>query len=73
MIRVLTFLNADASPKRRIVKVGESSIPLVMVWYGAYHAGDRYRVFVDGHCVRKDQNGELLDDLSGIPSKERSA
>lgn len=57
----LKFVNSDATPKLAIVHVSASSIAPVMAWYGAYFAGDRYAVFVDGRKVQKDRNGELID------------
>ena len=59
----LEFINSDATPKAQKVRVDSMSIASVMAWYGAYYAGDRYRVLIDGEKVEKDQNGELV--LSG--------
>lgn len=57
----LVFNNADAKPKTQVVHVSRGSVPQVMAWYGAYYAGDRYTVAVDGRNVRMDQNGEAVD------------
>lgn len=54
----LTFMNADAIPKNVTVEVAEEAVPHVMAWYGAYCAGDRYTVALDGRNVPMDQNGE---------------
>lgn len=57
----LVFNNADAKPKTVRVMVGdEESAAHVMAWYGAYFAGDRYTVAMDGRNVRMDQNGEMV-------------
>ena len=54
----LVFNNADATPKTVAMKVDLGAVPLIMAWYGAYHAGDRYKVAVDGRNIPMDQNGE---------------
>lgn len=56
----LCFVNSDATPKVVTVKTRKSDVPEIMKWYGAYYAGDRYAVHVDGVKVKKDQNGELI-------------
>lgn len=56
----LKFVNCDARPKTIALQVETAAIPHIMAWYGAYFAGDRYAVFVDGEKVEKDQNGEPL-------------
>lgn len=56
----LIFMNADATPKNVSVRVARDDVPLVMAWYGAYHAGDRYSVALDGRNVPMDINGEPL-------------
>lgn len=62
-MRNLNFVNQDATPKEVHLQVSTDSIASVMAWYGAYYAGDRYSVFVDGKKVEKDQNGELVGKL----------
>jgi hypothetical protein len=64
MTHELKFVNSDATPKTQFALVSASSIPLVMQWYGAFFAGDRYAVFIDGRKVAKDQNGELIGGAS---------
>ena len=59
MVR-LVFNNADATPKTTALDVSAESVPDIMTWYGAYHAGDRYTVTVDGRNVPMDRNGEPL-------------
>jgi len=59
----LSFINNDATPKAVTFDVSKDGVAPIMSWYGAYHAGDRYSVHVDGVKVKKDQNGELKGDL----------
>jgi hypothetical protein len=59
----LKFINSDAAPKEQVLHVDTASVAPIMAWYGAYYAGDRYRVLVDGVKVEKDQNGELISPL----------
>jgi hypothetical protein len=56
----LVFMNADATPKNVTVDVSRASVPHIMAWYGAYFAGDRYTVAMDGRNVPMDCNGEPL-------------
>lgn len=60
-MKILTFTNSDATPKTVSFHVSDDGIPHVMAWYGAYFAGDRYYVAVDGERVQKDRNGELIE------------
>lgn len=62
-MRELQFINSDARPKKQVLHVETASIEPIMAWYGAYYAGDRYRVLVDGLTVEKDQNGELVGQV----------
>jgi hypothetical protein len=59
MIR-LVFNNEDATPKTAEVECSSASVPAIMAWYNAYHAGDQYTVVADGRKVPMDQNGEPL-------------
>lgn len=61
----LKFVNSDAKPKVATVRCDSTSMPLVMAWYGAYYAGDRYAVYADGEKLAKDQNGELVCHAQG--------
>ena len=56
-IVTLVFSNADATPKNVAINLDRESVPSVMAWYGAFHAGDRYTAAVDGRNVPMDQNG----------------
>ena len=58
----LRFIDLDARPTTQILHVSNDSIAPIMAWYGAYYAGDRYSVFVDGEKVAKDHNGELIHE-----------
>ena len=66
MTCTLIFNNADAKPRSVVLQVAPDAVPHIMAWYGAYFAGDRYKVTVDGRNVRMDQNGE---PVGPIPSK----
>lgn len=57
----LVFNNADATPKTVKILCEPCSVPHIMAWYGAYHAGDRYTVALDGGNIRMDQNGQPVD------------
>ena len=62
-IRQLLFKNREATPDEVVLQVSPESIRPIMAWYGGYHAGDTYAVFVDGVEVGMDVNGELVGDL----------
>ena len=56
-LRKLVFMNADATPKNHTVLCDAASVPYITAWYGAYCAGDRYTVAMDGRNVVMDHNG----------------
>lgn len=56
----LKFINSDARPKAVTIHCDLASMVPIMAWYGAYYAGDRYAVYMDGEELTKDQNGELV-------------
>ena len=60
-ICTLVFSNADAIPKNERLVVRRDAVPSIMAWYGAYHAGDRYSVTVDGRNMPMDMNGEAIE------------
>lgn len=60
----LLFTNKDAKPKKTLLMVDAASVAPIMAWYGAYYAGDRYKVSVDGKRVQMDQNGELVGTIA---------
>jgi len=57
----LVFNNADATPKTQVIECSAESVPQIMAWHGAYFAGDRYTVALDGRNVRMDLNGEPVE------------
>lgn len=57
----LVFTNSDARPKVAAMMVAEDAVPQIMAWYGAFYAGDRYRVTFEGRVIAKDQNGEPVN------------
>jgi hypothetical protein len=57
----LVFNNADATPKTEVVECSAESVARIMAWYGAYYAGDRYTVTLNGRNVRMNRNGEPVD------------
>lgn len=57
-IAKLVFTNADAKPRGTVIECSYASIGPIMAWYGAYFAGDRYTVTLDGRNVPMDMNGE---------------
>lgn len=59
-VHTLTFKNKDARPKTMELVVSIGSVEPIMAWYGAYYAGDRYKVFLDGQRLQIDQNGEWV-------------
>jgi hypothetical protein len=56
----LQFINSDATPKTQTLVVSPEAVALIMDWYGAFYAGDRYIVKVDGKRVAQDHNGGLV-------------
>jgi hypothetical protein len=59
----LKFVNSDATPKMATIRCAASSVAKIMDWYGAFHGGDRYAVYVNGVKARKDGNGSLVGML----------
>lgn len=70
MAKELKFVNSDAKPKVSTVFCTEDSVALIMVWYGAFHAGDRYSVRYGDAVVKKDHNGEPVDWRSSSTKTE---
>lgn len=56
----LKFVNRDSTPKTVVVQCDRASAEAIAAWYGSFHAGDRYTVYVNGERVKKDRNGELM-------------
>jgi hypothetical protein len=65
----LVFINADAKPKNVSVQCTPESVALIMDWYGAYFAGDRYMVAFNGRNVPLGINGECLLTLAELKGK----
>lgn len=61
---ILVFMNADATPKNVRLELAAEAVPHVMAWYGAYFAGDRYTVALDGRNVSMDCNGEPAEEYA---------
>ena len=58
---VLVFSNPETNPKNQSVECTANSVPLIMQWYGAFHAGDFYMVTYKGHNVPMDNNGSMTN------------
>ena len=58
-IVTLVFNNAEATPKSTVLRIHRDSVASVMDWYGAFCAGDRYTVAMDGRNVPMDINGGM--------------
>ena len=56
----LVFSNAEAKPHNVALDLTLESVPHVMEWYGAFFAGDRYTVTLDGRNVPMGINGEMI-------------
>lgn len=55
----IKFVNPDAlGPDNHIVTRLMDADDIVR-WYAAFHAGDKYKVYIDGVEQKLDQNGEL--------------
>lgn len=61
--RILVFSNTDAKPKTQTIRCDTESVAPIMAWYGAFFAGDRYAVSLDGRNIKIDMNGEPEGDL----------
>lgn len=55
----LKFVNEEVD-NPELVYCDVSSIDFVMEMYGAFYAGEQYKVFVDGKPVEKDMNGGFV-------------
>lgn len=56
----LRFVNKDATPKVSLVEATTGCCPDIALWYGAFHAGDDYEVYIDGVKQKLGINGELI-------------
>lgn len=62
----LRFKNSDACDSDITLNVSVSDVEHIARWYGAFYAGDRYSVFIDGKKVRKDRNGDIVGWDAGV-------
>jgi hypothetical protein len=61
-MKELIFFNKD-SPKgyqQNTITCSEGSVERIVQWYGAFHAGDRVTLHIDGVKQKLDQNLELI-------------
>lgn len=63
-LKTLTFRNPEAIPIVTDIRCDAASAPTIMTWYGAFHAGDKYKVAFNGKRLKIDHNGDLLGALS---------
>lgn len=54
----LKFVNTEVD-EPEVIRCDKASVEAIMRWYGAFYAGDEYKVFADGKPMQKDMNGEL--------------
>jgi hypothetical protein len=68
----LKFINQDAIPREcEIMLADKLGIVPVMDWYGAYFAGDDYRVMIDGREVPMGINGEFqIPTIDVLPNRK---
>jgi len=63
MLVTLRFENEDAGgdgPAEAVeFRVERRAVPAIMDWYGAFYAGDRYSVFINGREQALGINGEM--------------
>ena len=55
----LRFDNPESDLYSVAIQVDRAACPIIMDWYGAYCAGDDYRVFINGEEIPLGVNGEL--------------
>ena len=56
---ILKFVNHDAADPESAVTCGSSDVALIVAWYSAYNAGDRYEVYIDGVKQALDLDGRI--------------
>ena len=59
MLVELRFDNPESELHSPTMSVERNACPAIMEWYGAYCAGDDYRVFINGEQARLGINGEI--------------
>jgi hypothetical protein len=60
----LRFINQDTMPKEITFDISKEGVAPTMAWYGAFHSGDDYAVYVDGIEAAMDLNGELVGEIA---------
>lgn len=56
----LEIMNKDAVEALITLKVDQASVAKIVMWYGAFYAGDDYAVYVDNVLQKLDHNGEIV-------------
>jgi hypothetical protein len=61
-MKTLEFKNLDNNKQVRlsVVHCNDDSVNQIVQWYGAFHAGDRVILRIDGTRVKLDKNLELV-------------
>jgi len=67
----LVFMNADAVPKNVSIRCASQNVAVIMDWYGAFYAGDRYTVAFNGRNVPMGINGESVLSVSELETGVR--
>lgn len=67
-MHTLVFTRAGAKPKKTVIKCDAASVPHIMVWYGAHHAGDKYKATIDGRYISMDKNGLIFMEWPLMPN-----
>ena len=57
---MLRFVNRTAESEHEIHLHNKSDCEPIMDWYGGFHAGDDYDVYISGKKVATGINGELV-------------
>jgi len=66
-ICTLEFKNPQATPKEVRMRVSVRDIPLIVQWYGAFHEGDTYTVWVNNGTDALPDEEHLQTAMSQIP------
>ncbi len=60
MTVTLIFTNKDAHDRVITMLVNAKAVANIVMWYGAFYAGDDYTVTIDGVLQKLDHNGEIV-------------
>jgi len=66
-ICTLEFKNPQATPKEVRMRVSVRDIPLIVQWYGGFHEGDTYTVWVNNGTDALPDEEHLQTAMSQIP------